>query len=137
MQTEIGKVRAEFQGILDQIAAAEKVKSQAKEQYAVRLDQGNEAQMSDALRVVRESNGEIEQLRDQLLAFLPRAADLRNQQSELVHGARAEKLKTEAIVREAAASLQAADLHVTQASGLRSQLNRLDSFLRGERETSM
>jgi len=137
LQNDITKVRTEYEAILNQIMQAENAKEQGKAQYNSCLDTGDEDGMKKCLQTIRESNAAMETLRGQLPVFLSRAADLRNQQSELVNGAQAEKVKSETVLQEAAASLQAADLRVTQVSGLLSQLNRLDSFLRGEREISM
>jgi len=137
LQTKIGKVRAEFQGILDEIAAAEKMKSQAKEQYTLRLDQGDQEGMSDALRLVREANSEIERLRGQLPAFQSRVEDLRAQQTCLDHAAQADREKIEAVLEEVQRSLQTATARIAHARGLMSQLNNLQSFVRGEPERSM
>jgi len=137
LQDGISKVRADFQGVLDQITAAEKVKEGAKQEYALRLDQGNEQEMSNALRLVRESNSTLERLRGQLPAFQSRVEDLRAQQTCLDHAAQADRKKMEAVLEETQRSLQTANTRIAHARGLMNQLNNLQSFVRGEPERSM
>jgi len=137
LQNEIAKIRGEFAGILEAISKAKAAKEQAKRDYDSSLDAGDQEGMTSCLATIRKSNDAVRGLEGKFPAFLPKAAELRDRQSKLWGGAQAEKLKVETILRQTQENLRLCDTEVSQAHGLLTQLNNLDSFLRGEPERSL
>jgi len=127
LSDKVNSIGVEFNEQLKKIEAAEKQKSDAKEEYNRCLDKGDESGMSYCLKTIRNSNDKIEKLQGQLKDFSPKVSELHEGQKALVVSARALRGPAENALSKAKSDLQKLEVLISQCgAGLLSQINDLN-----------
>jgi len=128
---QIEEIRSEYADLQEEIGAAEKRKVAAKEQYNQCLDRGDEKGMSNALRTIRESNSQIESIKEQLGDFSGRVSALREKQAALVTNVRAERPGLDEAIEKAKKDLQIHKNCIDKVASILTEINKLSQTVSG------
>jgi len=131
LSERIEEIKSEYADLKEGIGAAEKQKVGAKESYNRHLDQGNEEAMSDDLRTIRESNAEIENLKNRFSEFPGRVQELYKRQQEIVSIVRAERSGFEQAIEKAKDDLKTHKTQIDQCFSIHGEINELNKAVGG------
>jgi len=131
LSERIEEIKSEYADLREGIAAAEKRKVAAKEQYNQCIDRGDEKGMSDALRIIRESNAEISNLKNRFSEFPGRVQELYKRQQEIVSVVRAERSGFEKAIEKAKDDLKTHKNQIDQCFSIHGEINELNKVVGG------
>lgn len=129
IMSKISAVYSELKKLLDKISKAQTSKEKAEEQYNLCLDKGDEKGMSKSLKIIRESNSEVETLKKQLTEYPGKVQELYDQQKTLMTSVRSQRPEREKAIEAAKAELQNLEQRIGQCTSLMSNINDLSRLV--------